>query len=205
MRSPYQQLAQPVVFELVEKRSRFICHLFPVTSRALAMAHLQELVQLFPDARHHCWAYLVGDPLQPVTQAYSDDGEPAGTAGKPILNVLAHRGAGDSVAIVVRYFGGVKLGAGGLVRAYSASVSQALDMATFVTQVPTSECQIDIAFADEATVRHVLAEIGAEVFGSDYSTGVILRVQVADDKKMACAKQLSDITRGRAAISWLED
>ena len=138
----YQTLAAPTRYSLEEKRSEFICHLFPVQKRETALVHLQKLKQDYPNARHYCWAYLIGDPKQPKTAAFNDDGEPAGTAGKPILHVLTQRGAGDTCAIVVRYFGGIKLGAGGLVRAYGQSVSLALDAAIWQDVVPKTTITI---------------------------------------------------------------
>ena len=103
--------------EYVVKRSRFIARVVPVNSRADVNAAVARAREDYPDARHHCWAYLLGPPGKAAGAGMSDDGEPAGTAGKPILNVLQHGHLGDVLVIVVRYFGGIKLGAGGLVRA----------------------------------------------------------------------------------------
>ena len=113
-------------FEIVIKRSRFITSVGPVVGRQAARQFLDQCRTAMPDASHHCWAMVAGAPDDVYQQDQSDDGEPKGTAGKPILNVLQHSGLGNVMVVVTRYFGGVKLGAGGLVRAYSQSASQAL-------------------------------------------------------------------------------
>ncbi|MCW8886021.1 MAG: YigZ family protein [Motiliproteus sp.] len=116
MHNPYSVPQQRIEVETEIKKSRFIAWADRAENRDQAMAVLSEARNRYPDARHHCWAYLIGNPAQPKTQAMSDDGEPSGTAGKPILNVLQHNEIGDVMIVVSRYFGGIKLGAGGLVR-----------------------------------------------------------------------------------------
>jgi uncharacterized protein, YigZ family len=197
---PYQQLTHSVVFELEEKRSRFLCYLYPVTSREQSLMRLESLRVEFPDARHHCWAYVIGDPKQPITQAYNDDGEPAGTAGKPILNVLVQRGAGDACAIVVRYFGGIKLGAGGLVRAYGSSVSQALDHATLAAKIPLAELSVLIDFNFEAVARRLVARCSGEVLEVNYGVEVTLVVVLPIDQEGIFRKALQSSTSGSATI-----
>lgn len=113
-------------FELEIKRSRFITSVGPVVGKQAARRFLDQCRSGMPDASHHCWAMVAGAPDDIYQQDQSDDGEPKGTAGKPILNVLQHSGLGNVMVVVTRYFGGIKLGAGGLVRAYSQSTSQAL-------------------------------------------------------------------------------
>src|SRR6187431_3116495 len=127
--STYTILAAAIESTTEEKNSDFLTFLHPVTSRDEAMVHIELYRKKYPDANHVCWAYVIGNTRQPQTQAFSDDGEPSGTAGKPMLHVLTERDVGNSLAVVVRYFGGVKLGAGGLVRAYSAAVSEAVNHA----------------------------------------------------------------------------
>src|SRR5690625_3576287 len=114
--TPYRAIARSYQYTLEEKRSLFHTYLFPVQTREQALAHVEQLRIEQPGATHYCWAYLLGPADQPRSQAFNDDGEPSGTAGKPMLHVLTQRGAGDCLAVVVRIFGGIKLGAGGLVR-----------------------------------------------------------------------------------------
>ncbi|WP_188152056.1 YigZ family protein [Teredinibacter waterburyi] len=201
----YQQLAAPIEFELEEKRSRFICYLFPVTSRELVMQHLQALKLRYPDARHHCWAYVIGNTQQPKTQAYSDDGEPAGTAGKPILNVLVQRNIGDSVAIVVRYFGGIKLGAGGLVRAYSASVSQAVDKAQLQQKIALVELRVLVPFSLEAQVRHFVNEYNGEILSCCYAADVDIQVALAESQQWDFYRNIRHASAGKAKVFYQQE
>jgi len=122
----YQAPASCQRFELEIKRSRFITTIACVNDKAAAKQFIQSVRNTFPDANHHCWAMVAGSPDDIYQQDQSDDGEPKGTAGKPMLNVLQHSNLGNTAVVVTRYFGGVKLGAGGLVRAYTQSVSNSL-------------------------------------------------------------------------------
>lgn len=127
------------------------------------MAYLDQARQDYPDARHHCWAYVLGPASNPDSAAMSDDGEPSGTAGKPILNVMQHQVAGDAMVVVIRYFGGVKLGAGGLVRAYSQATQLAYDSADFERYLKRESYQIQCQFKDEQLIRHWLTKHDGEV------------------------------------------
>ncbi len=108
----------------------------------------------FPDARHHCWAYVLGNPSSPTNQGYHDDGEPSGTAGKPMLNILHHGDFGNVVVIISRYFGGIKLGAGGLVRAYAQATKDVLAIAEGVPYIPTTTVALICAFEQEGWLRN---------------------------------------------------
>lgn len=161
-------------FEQEIKRSRFLTWIQPVSSVDEMQHCLQRLSSQHPDARHICWAYILGAPNASLQKAH-DDGEPAGTAGKPILNVLQHSDCGDIAAIVVRYFGGIKLGAGGLVRAYSSSASGALKMTPLIKKEALVALQLSASFAQENTVRHLLATHKGEIQQVDYSDHVFIR------------------------------
>lgn len=161
------------------------------------MAHVEQLRTAQPGASHYCWAYLLGPADQPRSQAFNDDGEPSGTAGKPMLHVLTQRGAGDCLAVTVRIFGGIKLGAGGLVRAYGSAVSQALDRAEWRDITPTSEVTIRIPFADEERVRQCLQPLEAIVLNVTYDQEVHLNVAVPSDSLSALKERVQHLTRGR--------
>ena len=164
--------------EIEIKKSRFIAYADFVENRAQAMAMLEELKAAYPDARHHCWAYLLGDPSCASSAGMGDDGEPSGTAGKPILNVLQHKGIGDVMLVVVRYFGGVKLGAGGLTRAYSQAAQAVME----ILPIQTFEAQLNLKllcdFGDEQLIRHQLELVGGSILQTDYSEKVRLDVQL---------------------------
>lgn len=159
-------------FEFEIKKSRFIGLAFPVTSREQALLHLDEVKTQYPDARHHCWAYVVGNPNNAATMAANDDGEPSGTAGKPILNVLMHKQIGDIMLIVVRYFGGIKLGAGGLTRAYSQAADGVVQKLNLIKPIPMTTWQFACDFAQEQYLRHFLEQNQGELIEVNYSNKV---------------------------------
>lgn len=149
-------IAAPVEHELVIKKSRFIATVEPVASVDEADAVIARIRKQWWDARHNCTAMVTG--LLGDQARSSDDGEPSGTAGVPMLEVLRRRELTDVVAVVTRYFGGVKLGAGGLVRAYSSAVSEALDLAALVNRQSLTEVTIDVAHADAGRFDNLLRE-----------------------------------------------
>ncbi len=175
----YTVLAAPVESSTEEKNSDFLTFLHPVTSRDEAIALVETYRQQYPDANHVCWAYVIGNTRQPQTQAFSDDGEPSGTAGKPMLHVLTERDVGNSLAVVVRYFGGVKLGAGGLVRAYSGAVSHAVNNAELRAVIPCIELEITVDFSRETRIRHLVNQFSGQILSVDYGAEVNLRISLA--------------------------
>ncbi len=155
------------------KRSKFLTWIAPVASPTAAKKWIQSVRDQYPDARHICWAYIAGAP-NTVLKSMSDDGEPSGTAGKPMLNVLEHSDIGEIGAVVVRYFGGIKLGTGGLVRAYSSSVSEAIKQAEFITKVAMQHCTLVFPYAQESQVRYLIAKQQGEILDIQYTDKVTL-------------------------------
>ncbi|BFM01407.1 YigZ family protein [Psychrobacter alimentarius] len=176
----YQTLKRAVTARLEIKKSEFIAYAYPVTSRENAMFHVEQLRVQYADARHHCWAYIIGDPNNTTSAGFDDDGEPNGTAGKPILNVLQHKSIGNVIIIVVRYFGGIKLGAGGLTRAYAGSAQAAVDMMTLLEHVPMTQVQILAEFATEAQCRYVVDTLNGRIDDVAYSKQVLLTATLAE-------------------------
>ena len=176
----YQTLKHAVSARLDIKKSEFIAYAYPVTSREQAMFHVEQLRVKYADARHHCWAYIIGDPNNTTSAGFDDDGEPNGTAGRPILNVLQHKSIGNVIIIVVRYFGGIKLGAGGLTRAYAGSVQAAVDEMVLLPYVPMAQVQIIAEFATEAQCRYVVEDLGGHIDDVTYSKQVALTVTLAE-------------------------
>jgi len=162
--------------ELEVKKSRFIARAAKVESREQAMAFLEALRVDFPDARHHCWAYLVGNPASASTAASSDDGEPSGTAGKPILNVIQHKGIGDVIVGVARYFGGIKLGAGGLTRAYSSACEAVLSDLPLEQHRLLLLRTVHCDFSYEQPLRHWAEQHEAQVIAVDYGERVAVKL-----------------------------
>src|SRR5690606_38737968 len=157
MAHPYPAtIAAAVDHELVIKKSRFIAHVAPAASPEAADAIIAEVRRRAWDARHNCSAQVTG--VLGDRARSSDDGEPSGTAGMPMLEVLRRRGLTDVVAVVTRYFGGVKLGAGGLVRAYSSAVSEALDRAAIVDRMALARATVAVPHADAGRLDNLLRD-----------------------------------------------
>ena len=176
----YQTLKRAVTARLEIKKSEFIAYAYPVTSRERAMFHVEQLREQYPDARHFCWGYIIGDPDNTTSAGFDDDGEPSGTAGRPILNVLQHKSIGNVIIIVVRYFGGIKLGAGGLTRAYAGSAQAAVDEMTLNPYVPMAQIQILAEFATEAQCRYMIENLGGHIDDVAYSKQVTLTATLAE-------------------------
>lgn len=173
------------------KKSRFIARVVPVDSRKAANAAVEKARRDYPDARHHCWAYLLGKPADASNAGMNDDGEPAGTAGKPILNVLQHGHVGDILVIVIRYFGGIKLGAGGLVRAYGTATRLALDLAPTSTRRECRLLRVRGEFSCEQVLRHWLDSRHGEVenveYGEQISMNLAMPLEEIDALRGFCA------------------
>lgn len=176
----YQTLQGAVTARLEIKKSEFIAYAYPVHSREQAMFHVEQLREQYADARHWCWAYIIGDPDNTTSAGFDDDGEPNGTAGRPILNVLQHKSIGNIIIIVVRYFGGIKLGAGGLTRAYAGSAQAAVDEMTLCPYVPMAQVQILADFAYESQCRYVVESLNGTIDKVTYSKQVTLTVTIAE-------------------------
>ena len=175
LRSAYATVG-PVDVETEIERSRFICWLRRVESEDAARTVIADARQAHRQANHHCSAFVVG--ADAALRRSNDDGEPAGTAGRPMLETLTHAGVSDVVAVVIRYFGGVKLGTGGLARAYSGAVSEALDRAPRIERIPVLHHDLHLSHADAGRVEHALRGAGFEIVDTTYGHDVRLRLAV---------------------------
>ncbi|OZY84228.1 YigZ family protein [Cellvibrio mixtus] len=200
--STYTILAEAIESTTEEKNSDFLTFLHPVTSREEAMTHVDGYRKQYPDASHVCWAYVIGNTRQPKTQAFSDDGEPSGTAGKPMLHVLTERDVGNSLAVVVRYFGGVKLGAGGLVRAYSGAVSEAVNRAQLVQVTPSVQLNVMVDFARETKVRHLVNVYQGQIVDVAYASEVSIDISLPAAQAAQFAQQVTNETAGEAVVQF---
>lgn len=190
-------LSAPVGHELIVKKSRFIACVQPMPDRASAQAAVQQLWREHPGATHICWALLAGGQSAAV-----DDGEPSGTAGRPMLEVLRHQDLEGVLATVVRYFGGVKLGAGGLVRAYTDAVAQALLQAEKVPLQRLLTQQCALPYALEGWLRRELEQVGAQLTAVEHQAQVRLQWQLPEPAAAMLAQRINDGGQGR--IAWLE-
>lgn len=189
-------LRTPTHSELVIKKSRFIGCVQPMADRASAQATVDALWQLHPGAAHICWALLAGGQSAAV-----DDGEPGGTAGRPMLEVLRHQDLEGVLATVVRYFGGVKLGAGGLVRAYTDAIAQALLHAEKVPLQRMVALQCEVPYALEGLVRREVEAAGATLGEVAHGSLVAMHIQLPQPQEAAFVQRLNDACQGR--IGWI--
>ncbi len=185
-------IAHAVHHELVVKKSRFLACVQPVAGRAAALSVVAALRAGHPGAAHVCWALLAGGDSAAV-----DDGEPGGTAGRPMLHVLRQQDLDGVLATVVRYFGGIKLGAGGLVRAYTDAVAQALLAADKVQLVRQTLLQCVLPYALEGAVRRACEAAGARLLQVDHGPLVRMCVEVAEPAALALQQRLSELGQGR--------
>ncbi len=190
-------LAAPAHHELVVKKSRFIACVEPVAGREQALARVAQLKAEHPEARHVCWALLAGGQ-----SAANDDGEPGGTAGRPMLEVLRHQDLQGVLATVVRYFGGIKLGAGGLVRAYTDAVAQALLGVDKIPLVKQAQLACNVPYALEGLVRRELERAHAVLLEVAHTRVVTLRFALPEPDAPALVQRLGD--RGQGQLSWVD-
>lgn len=196
-----QSITATVRHEQTIQKSRFLTHLIPVRHEDDVAQALQDLRDQYPDATHHCYAYVIGDGG--AHQKYGDDGEPHRTAGLPMLEVLLKQGLTDILAVVIRYYGGIKLGAGGLVRAYGSSVALCLDHATFASKRTFLRCAVTIDFDLIGRVESWLRS-DYTLLDTTYGTGVSYHVELPEEAYDVFLTTLSDRTRGQVAVNVVE-
>jgi uncharacterized YigZ family protein len=200
----YSVPAGPHRTQRVVDRSRFIATLARAPDVPAARAVIDAVRAEFPDATHNCWAYVAGPPGSTAHIGLSDAGEPHGSAGRPMLDVLLHSGIGEIVAVVTRYYGGVKLGKGGLVRAYGGSVQDALVALPTVERVERLALHVVIGYSDLEPVRRALAAAGAHVVAEEFTERVVLRVHVPVAAADGLKQALADCTGGQARVTAAE-
>lgn len=168
--------SSPTVHELVEKRSRFITYCESVQNEQEFKRFLIQLKQKYPDARHFCYGFRIG-PLNSSHRGFSDDGEPSGTAGMPILNVIDHSEFSNVAIIVVRYFGGTKLGTGGLARAYSEAAKIALNTTQWIIHEEKQDLELRCPFHLEHQLRYLISQFDGYILDVSYQEDVLLKVR----------------------------
>ena len=197
--------AEPVTFIEEVKKSRFITLLAHTDGVDAAKAFVESVRAAHPDARHHCVAWVAGPPNDSQRLGFSDDGEPAGTAGKPMLAQLMGCGVGEITAVVVRYYGGILLGTGGLVKAYGGGVSQALNLLTTSRKTPLTEYTLQCEYGQLAGIETLLGQFAGQIVTSDYQASVHLRVALPQSELAAFSKKLADFSRGALQLLPIEE
>jgi uncharacterized YigZ family protein len=191
----YRILSAPAMAEIRVRGSRFQAEAFPTSTREEAERRLDEVRRREYSATHHCWAYRIGF-ADPVCR-FNDDGEPAGTAGPPILRQIEGHSLTNTLVVVTRYFGGTKLGTGGLIRAYGEASSSVLRLATVVEEVDRCVVHVDFAYEDTSAAMHTLARYEAAVLEATYSQCTALRVAVARSRAPEFIDAFRDALAGR--------
>jgi uncharacterized YigZ family protein len=199
--APYLIAAEEVIDETIVTRSRFICYLKPCGSASDAKAYIKSLQILHPQANHHCYAFVAGRPENNQLYGFSDDGEPSGTAGKPMLSMLMGSNIGEVCAVVVRYFGGTKLGPGGLQRAYGGSVKQALAILPTKLKIPMVRKTLACQYTQVNDVLYYLGQFGGDIIQQDYNESVVLTLALPDEKLEVFQQQLQTMSAGQLILT----
>jgi uncharacterized YigZ family protein len=183
------------------RRSRFITTVAHAPSPEAARAFIDGVRAEFPDATHNCWAYVAGPPASTAMVGMSDDGEPHGTAGRPMLETLLHSGVGEVAAVVTRYFGGVKLGKGGLQRAYAGGVRLALETLPRTERVDRVDAVVEIEYGALEPVRRISQELDVAIRDEAFAEGVRLEVGVPARAMARFAEAVAEATGGRGRVT----
>ena len=198
----YRMLSKGAQAELVEKKSRFIATIRPVSSEEEAVAFIEEMKKKYYDARHNCSAFVIGSKGE-LTRS-SDDGEPSGTAGRPMLEVLTGSGIRNIAAVVTRYFGGVLIGTGGLVRAYSGAVKMALEQCETITRRYGVQMLIKTDYNGVGKIQYLLGSKDVVIQDSVYAADVQMTVLVPIEEYDRLCKELVEATNGRVGLEEVE-
>ncbi|MBQ8304838.1 MAG: YigZ family protein [Blautia sp.] len=189
--------------EIVEKKSRFIATVCPAATEEEALALVEKMKKKYWDARHNCYAYTVGGNRE-FTRC-SDDGEPSGTAGRPMLDVLLGEEVYNAAVVVTRYFGGVLLGTGGLVRAYSKAVQEGLRASTVIEKTKGILLRVDTDYAGIGRIQYLAAERDVPILESEYTDKVVLKLLVEEDASGELIKAITRGTSGQAVMEKEKD
>ncbi len=184
--------------EITEKKSRFICSLKHVETEEDAAAFINSIKKKYYDARHNCSAYILGDRQETVRS--SDDGEPSGTAGRPMTDIMLGNGLSNVCAVVTRYFGGTLLGTGGLIRAYSQAVKEALNNAEIIKMTKSVRFRATISYNELNILMRVMSTSEIQQLSSEYGESIVFLLQVPEDDYENTVNRITDATLSRAMI-----
>ncbi len=184
--------------EIIEKKSRFIASVQPVESEEEALAFIEKIKKQYWNATHNCFAYAIGERFQ--IQRCSDDGEPQGTAGKPMLDVILGEQVHNVAVVVTRYFGGTLLGTGGLVRAYSKAVQEGLASSKIITKMHGRKLIIDTDYTGIGKIQYILGQRGLTALKSEYTDKVLIEILLPEDMEEEVIGEIVESTNGQAGI-----
>lgn len=184
--------------EVVEKKSRFIAEVFSAETEEEIIEILEKVKKKYWDARHHCWAYTIGE--EQTQERFSDDGEPGGTAGKPILEVIRGHALHNVLIVVTRYFGGTLLGTGGLVRAYTQAAQAGIAASTVITKIDGSKWKIQTDYTSLGKIQYILGRQKIPVAETIYTENVVLMVLISSAEETNLIRDITEATNGQAVI-----
>lgn len=203
MLSRYRTVYMGAEAEIVEKKSRFIATVKPVKSEEEAIEFIEGLKKKYWNATHNCFAYVIGERFQ--TQRCSDDGEPSGTAGRPMLDVLLGEEIHDAAVVVTRYFGGTLLGTGGLVRAYQGATKAGLEASTVIMKMHGQKLHIQTDYTGLGKIQYILGQRGLTILNSEYTDQVALEVLLPEEDIKPVMADITEGTNGQAKMELLEE
>lgn len=186
--------------EIIEKKSRFIGNVYNVETEEQAVQIIAAIKKKYWDARHSCYAYIIGNDKDSQIQKFSDDGEPSGTAGKPILEVLSGNGMGNCLCIVTRYFGGVLLGTGGLVRAYSMAAKEALNDSETGELIDGAKAYIDVDYTYVGKIQYLCSQYSITIISTDYSQNVTFELMMDIGAENTFQNKLTELSAGKLKL-----
>ena len=186
--------------EEIVKRSRFVTTVAWAPDVGAAKAFIESIKAEFPDATHNCWAYAAGPPGDTAAVGFSDDGEPHGTAGRPMLNALLHSGIGEAAVVVTRYFGGVKLGSGGLVRAYSGATATGLETTPVLEKITPARLRMELDYSLITQFKRALADFEAVILEETFADAAGFYVELPEENAEGFVYFLTDLSHGKAKV-----
>ncbi|PCI71629.1 MAG: YigZ family protein [Gammaproteobacteria bacterium] len=198
----YNVPSSAIEVEEILKGSQFITRVQNVSTSKDAKAFIKALKTSFPEASHHCWAYIVGNPNSTTLIGCSDDGEPSGTAGKPMLHVLKHAMIGDIVIVITRYFGGTKLGTGGLARAYGGGVKRALEKLTTEEKIHYTKLAFYLDYSQQKDFEHLLETYQSDNLVVNYSSKLEVSIELANSETAEFKQALINLCKGD--VEWIK-
>lgn len=203
MTEQYKEIYEGGSDEVVEKKSRFIATVFPVKTEEEAVAIIEETKKKYWDARHNCFAYVIGSKNE--LQRFSDDGEPSGTAGKPILDVLTGEGVHNALIIVTRYFGGTLLGTGGLVRAYQSASKAGLLNSKVITKKYGNKVVIKTDYNNVGKIQYILGQMQIDILDSQYTDNVEFTIVVEASECDSLEEKITEATSATAIYETVDE
>lgn len=199
----YRTISENIHIEIEPiKKSRFIAYAFYIENEQEVFDHIDNIKATYSDANHHCWAYAL---TKDNKFRFNDDGEPSGSAGKPILSHIQGANLSNVLVIVVRYFGGTKLGVGGLIRAYGQAAKEVLNIANIIDMMPSCYIRIIYDYDETAHIETVLKHYNAVILSQEYLDTVMLDVQINDSDKLNFIEEINNITKGKVRLNFLSE